>query len=105
MVFGQHDAAALASKDICAALAQIEDGPWPAFDKGKPLTQAQLARLLKPFGVSPLSIRPDGAPDRTAKGYKLADLQDPFARYLGINGPLRPALLSPGGTAAQALGQ
>jgi Protein of unknown function (DUF3631) len=97
--------AALASKDICAALAQVEDGPWSAFNKGNPLTQAQLARLLKPFGIAPLSIRPDGAPDRTAKGYKLADLQDPFARYLGVNGPRRPASLFPGGTAAQALGQ
>jgi putative DNA primase/helicase len=105
MLFGEHGAAAIASRDICEALAQIEDGPWPAFNKGKPLTQAQLARLLKPFGVSPLSIRPEGAPNRTAKGYKLADLQDPFARYLGIIGAPLPSSLSPGGTAAQALGQ
>lgn len=105
ILFGEHGAAALPSRDICEALAQVEDGPWPTFDKGRPLTQAQLARLLKPFGVSPLSIRPDGAPDRTAKGYKLADLQDPFARYLGVNGPPRPASILPGGTAAQALRQ
>ena len=105
ILFGEYGGMAIASKDICEALAQFEDGPWPSFNKGKPLTQAQLARLLKPFGVSPLSIRPDGAPDRTAKGYKLADLQDPFARYLEINGPLPPASPSPGGTAAQALGR
>ena len=105
ILFSEHGAAAIASRDICEALAQVEDGPWPSFNKGKPLTQAQLARLLKPFGVSPMSIRPDGASDRTAKGYKLADLQDPFARYLGINGALRPSSLSPGGTAAQPLSQ
>jgi hypothetical protein len=105
ILFGDHGAAALASKDICEALAQIADGPWLSFNKGKPLSQAQLARLLKPFGVSPLSIRPDGGPDRTAKGYKLADLQDPFARYLGTNGALPAVSRSSGGTTAQPLGQ
>ena len=105
ILFGEHGAAAVGSKDICEALALIEDSPWPTFNRGKPLTQAQLARLLRPFGVSPLSIRPDGTPDRTAKGYKLADLQDPFARYLGTNGARDPSSHSSGGTTAQPLEQ
>ena len=82
-LFDQQKAATIASKDICEALAQVEDGPWPAFNKGQPITPAQLANLLKPFGVSSLSVRPHSAPHTTAKGYKLSELKDPFARYLG----------------------
>ena len=82
ILFGEHGGAAIASRDICEALAQVEDGPWPTFNKGKPITPAQLANLLKPFGVSPLSVRPHSAPHTTAKGYKLSELKDPFARYL-----------------------
>jgi hypothetical protein len=45
----------------------------------KPITTRQLAFLLKPFDVFPKTIR---VGDSTPKGYVLADLDDPFARYV-----------------------
>ena len=53
-LFGQQGAAAIASKDICAALAQAEDGPWSAFrprqaaDPGAARPPAQAVRRLAP---------------------------------------------------------
>ncbi len=41
------------SAELADALAKIETSPWGEWSKGKPITAAKLARLLKPFGVSP----------------------------------------------------
>jgi Protein of unknown function (DUF3631) len=54
--------------------------PWAEYRRGKPITQNQLARALKPLGIAPQVIR-DG--DRTARGYLLAQFTEAFARYLG----------------------
>ena len=34
----------------------MEDRPWPEFRRGKPISQVQLARLLKPFGIKSKAI-------------------------------------------------
>ena len=70
----------LDSRAIVEALVVMEDRPWPEWRQGKPLTQRQLARLLKPFDVRPKTIRLAG--NGTAKGYVVADLADAFGRYL-----------------------
>src|SRR5690606_20581979 len=68
------------SKEIVDHLGAMEDRPWPEWGRQqKPITTRQLARLLKPFGVEPRSIR---TVDGTPKGYLLADLTDAFSRYL-----------------------
>ena len=54
--------------------------PWAEYRGGKPITKAQIARLLKPFGVSPGTIRLDDG--HTPKGYYLTAFSDAFARYL-----------------------
>ena len=71
----------LPSSTICADLAQREDRPWNEYRRGKPITQIQLAALLKPYGIFPAgTVRLDD--DTTAKGYKLEDFTDTFDRYL-----------------------
>jgi hypothetical protein len=50
------------------------------FNRGKPITKAGLARLLKPFRILPTTIRLDV--NHTAKGYYLSAFQDAFTRYL-----------------------
>lgn len=67
------------SAEICAKLAEMEGSPWPEFQNGKPITPPQLARLLKPFGIKPRTIR---IGEVRAKGYYLDDFSDVFARYL-----------------------
>ena len=60
----------LSSDDLTAHLIGLEDRPWAEWSKGRPLSKNQLARLLKPLGVSPGSIRLDDG--RTPKGYYFA---------------------------------
>lgn len=69
----------LSSQRICEALAQREDRPWPEVRDGRPISPVQLAKLLKPFGVSPRDIR---LGLEVLKGYYAEDFADAFARYL-----------------------
>ncbi|MGD0290114.1 MAG: bifunctional DNA primase/polymerase [Candidatus Binataceae bacterium] len=69
------------SKALCEALAALEGRPWGEYGKAqKPVTQNQLARLLKSFLIVSHTIRlPDGS---TPKGYTRSDFEDDFTRYL-----------------------
>ena len=49
----------LSSDTLTAHLVGLEDRPWAEWSKGRPLSKNQLARLVKPFRVSPGSIRLD----------------------------------------------
>ena len=79
----------LSSEDLCEALCDLEDRPW-ADDGGSRINQRQLARLLKPFGIAPKSIRL--GPRLTPKGYTAAQFEDAFARYLP---PIPPPAATP----------
>jgi len=73
-----------------AYLVSREDRPWPEWGKTrKPLTKVQLARMLKPYGISPGTIRLDDgtAKGTTAKGYLKSAFEDAFARYLSGASP------------------
>lgn len=71
----------LPSEDAAHALGAMEDRPWAEWGRTRrPLAPPALARLLKPFGIVPRSIRlPDG---RTPKGYLRSDFEDAWDRYL-----------------------
>lgn len=78
-LFEERETDRLFSADIVEALGKMEDRPWPEWRRGQPLTATSLARLLKPFGVRPKTIR---IGDDRAKGYAREDLEDPLSRYL-----------------------
>lgn len=60
-------------------LADPEMG-WNTYNRGKPLTPRQLAKLLDVYGIHPKTVRQsDGS---TPKGYVVADFEDAFVRYL-----------------------
>jgi putative DNA primase/helicase len=67
------------SDPLTAALVALEDRPWAHFRGNRPLTKWQLAALLKPFKISPDSVRVD---DTILNGYHLRQFDDAFARYL-----------------------
>jgi putative DNA primase/helicase len=80
-IFGGHDH--VTSERLVAALAEIEGRPWAEFGRaGKSITKHQLARLLRPYNITPGTIRIGPGPKDTAKGYKLAQFADVLARYL-----------------------
>jgi len=71
------------SEELVKALVAIEGHPWAEFGRDrKAITQNRLARLLKPYKIKPQTIRLGLGPKDTAKGYKLAQFADVFARYL-----------------------
>jgi putative DNA primase/helicase len=71
----------IASEALVEYLIGLEASPWPEFGRAKrPITKVQVARLLKPLGIAPGTIRlGSGA---TAKGYYRSAFEDAFARYL-----------------------
>jgi hypothetical protein len=76
-VFGSREQ--LSTKQILADLCAIDDAPWNDL-KGKPITDNQLARRLKQYGVKSKTLRV--GKDVFAKGYERADLHDVWRRYL-----------------------
>ena len=79
----------LPSKTIAERLHQIEDRPWPEYGKrAKPITVGQVARLLKPFAITPGTIR-WGA--ETPKGYRLSSFKEAFSRYVSPTPPFQNA--------------
>ena len=67
----------LSSETIVHVLADSEDRPWP---ERLPLTKAQLARLLAPFGIRPTIVHRSRT--QVSRGYLAGDFADAFARYL-----------------------
>ena len=56
--------------------------PWADWTGGRPITQARVARLLRPFGIHPMKLR---FGERTANGYTTRMFADPWSRYLPRN--------------------
>jgi putative DNA primase/helicase len=83
----------LASVELCEVLAAMEDRPWAEWRASKgasprPITPNQLARLLKPFGISPTGTIRVG--NRTPKGYYRHQFEVAWDCYLtpeGVNEP------------------
>jgi hypothetical protein len=75
------------SQVLVEKLAAMEGHPWSEFGRNaKPINQNQLARLLKPYKIWPGTIRVESGPKGTAKGYRLAQFTEVFARYLPDSG-------------------
>jgi hypothetical protein len=84
-IFRRKDIDRLASEELARELAADPERPWATFNRGKQITERQLAKLLRPFGITSRSVRFDSAP--SAKGYTLDRFEDAFARYLPPSDP------------------
>jgi hypothetical protein len=89
----------VASAEICASLAELEDRPWPEWKGGKPMTPKQLASMLARFGIRPGTIRGATSDGKTIKGYNVDQFRDAFGRYLS---PIRHTVTGQGNGHAQA---
>ena len=89
-VFVDRGVERLSSTELARALGAMEHRPWADW-KGKAITQAALARLLKPFGIEPKGVRIGQA---TPKGYDRAWFSDAWARYLPDQEVQRPSTAS-----------
>jgi hypothetical protein len=75
-VFGDADKMPTAA--ILDALHKIEEAPWRDW-YGHPLTPRDLAKLLRPYGVSSTDVK---IGDDAKKGYRREHFYDPWTRYL-----------------------
>jgi Protein of unknown function (DUF3631) len=74
------DADVMRSADIVAKLVADPERPWAEWKHGRPLTQKQLAGLLKPFGIISGTVDPPGL--SSGKGYKRVWFEETWAAYL-----------------------
>lgn len=77
--FARQKADKIFSADMLDLLCADEEAPWAAFNKGRPLSQRQLAGLLSSFGIKPDDVRVGIS---VRKGYALEKFRDAFRRYL-----------------------
>ncbi len=77
-IFTECAVSEASSDDLVRRLHRLPESPWEQFD----LTASKLAWRLRPYGIRPRQIRPDGPNGKQVRGYRLEDLQDAFTRYL-----------------------
>jgi putative DNA primase/helicase len=89
-IFTEQKVARITSLDLVESLKEIEGRPWAEYGKSrKPISQNQLARLLKGPG---LAIAPDvlRAGEKRGRGYLLSQFTEAFERYLSPEGGAQP---------------
>jgi Protein of unknown function (DUF3631) len=80
-----EDDDAIRSVDLVTALVADPERPWAEYNKGKPISQRQVARLLGAFGIISNTVHPSGLTQ--GKGYRRVDLEEAWAAYCGQNTP------------------
>ena len=78
VAFGELDV--IRSADLVGKLIADPERPWAEWARGKPITQRQLAGLLRPFVIMPEEVHPAGQPH--GKGYKRIRFEEAWEAYL-----------------------
>jgi hypothetical protein len=73
----------IGSLDLVEKLNEMEHRPWPEIRRGQPMTQPTLARLLKPFHITPGNLKEgSGSAELVYRGYKETQFKVAWERYL-----------------------
>ena len=78
-LFEAEPSGVLFTREILAALHANETRPWVEWKNGRPITERQLAALLKPHKIKPKTVRRGS---ETEKGYRLEWFEGAFASDL-----------------------
>ena len=78
-VFDTKQAEKIRTAELIAALVDDDEQGWATYNRGKPITPRQLARLLAGYGIRSKTVR---FGSHTPKGYERSQFTDAFARYL-----------------------
>jgi putative DNA primase/helicase len=73
------DETVIRSADLVAKLAADPERPWAEYNRGKPITQRQLAKLLGGFQIISDTVHPPGLPQ--GKGYQRAHFEWAWEAY------------------------
>lgn len=77
--FATKKTARFRTVELLKALTDDEELGWATYNRGRPLTARQLAKLLTVYGIHPKTVR---FGKETPKGYELSQFEDVFVRYL-----------------------
>ena len=69
----------ISSEDLVGQLNAIEGAPWADWNKGRGITQSNIAKQFEGFQIESVNLR-FGA--RVLKGYRREDFDDAFTRYI-----------------------
>jgi len=69
----------ISSADLIDFLCNLAHKPWCEINRGRPITQAKLAKFLKEFGIKPKLLRIENGPCR---GYELSQFLKVFNSYI-----------------------
>jgi hypothetical protein len=73
----------IGSLDLVEKLNEMEHRPWPEIRRGQPMTQPALARLLRPYHITPSNLsESSGKTVLVYKGYKETQFRVVWERYL-----------------------
>lgn len=76
-LFGAEDQ--MTTQDVLRGLREIEEAPWGSWNDGDGIKARDLSKKLKPYGITSHDLR---TPDGTRKGYRRAELEEEWERYL-----------------------
>jgi hypothetical protein len=78
-IFDAKEVDAISSAALVEELTVNEDSEWAEAKRGKPITQNQLAGLLREFRIAPQQVRIAG---KQCRGYERSWFEDAWSRYL-----------------------
>lgn len=78
-IFERKRVLKISTADLINALCDDTEKSWATYNRGKPLSPRQLAKLLSGYGIKSKTVR---MKYETPKGFDTAQFQDVFARYL-----------------------
>ncbi len=79
----------ISREELLKRLIEDEEQPWASWNKGRPLSAAQLRTKLKPYGITTKKVRINSY--ETAQGFEHIQFEDAWARYLDGETPSSPS--------------
>ena len=80
-MFGK-DHTQITSEQVLQELLADPNSPWHEYRGRGPITKNQVAALLKDFEIRPVVVHPTKRADLSRHGYRAAQFEDAFARFL-----------------------
>src|ERR1700731_213014 len=72
----------ITSEQVVQELLADPDSPWQEYRVRGPITKNQVAALLRDYDIRPVVVHPTKRADFSRHGYRAAQFEDAFARFL-----------------------
>jgi len=72
----------ITSEQVVQELVADPDSPWHEYCGRGPITKNQVAALLRDYDIRPVVVHPTKRADFSRHGYRAAQFEDAFARFL-----------------------